>query len=231
MRLTDRSAIPSRGGAWLRLYPRGWRERYEPELLDVLAVGSLTVRTRVDLVRGALDAHVHPLTPPGPPTAAALIAGMAWIVAGLASSLQPLMPDWPGYLLETIPLGVVGAVASGRSVAQIARRSGLSGPPRTTPVLVVALVGHALWVVALVTAAVGGPYGAITGATGALAAIGIVLVGAMRACADDHPAAECLLIVGAAMLIPSPAAWILAGGAWIALALTGLRPVVPLRRT
>ena len=230
MRLTDPSAVPSAGRAWLRIYPRAWRERYEDELHEVLGLRRLTIRSRVDLARGALDAHVHPLTQPAPPTVASLIAGMAWIVAGLASSLQPLMPDWPGFLLETIPLGVVGAVASARTVAQTARRSGLAAPHGTTAALVVALVGHALWVVALVAAAVGGPYGAITGATGALAAIGIVLVGAVRARAEDHPAAELLLIVGAAMLIPSPAAWILAGGGWVALAVAGLRPVVPLRR-
>ncbi|HET9083894.1 MAG TPA: hypothetical protein VFN41_05765 [Candidatus Limnocylindrales bacterium] len=230
MRLTDRSTAASPGRAWIRLYPRAWRERYEDELLDVLGFRPLTVTTRLDLIRGALDAHVHPLTPPRPPTAAALFAGMAWIVAGLASSLQPLMPDWPGFLLETIPLGVVGAVASGRSVAQVARRSGLSGPRGTTAALLVALIGNAVWIIALVVAALGGPYGAITGATGAIAAIGIVLVGAVRSRAVDRPAAECLLIVGAAMLIPSPAAWVLAGGAWIGLAVTGLRLVVPLRR-
>jgi hypothetical protein len=230
MRLTDRSTAISPGRAWIRLYPREWRERYEEELLDVLGLRPLTARTRVDLVRGALDAHVHPLTPPGPPTAAALFAGLAWIVAGLASSLQPLMPDWPGFLLETIPLGVVGAVASGRSVAQVARRSGLTGPRGTMVTLGVALVGHAVWVLALVAAALGGPYGAITGATGAIAAVGIMLVGAVRSRADDHPAAECLLLVGAAMLIPTPAAWVLAGGAWIGLAVSGVRPVVPLRR-
>ena len=44
------------------------------------------------------------------------------------------------------------------------------------------------------------------------------------------PTAECLVVIGGAMLIPSPVAWVVAGGAWVGLALTGIRPLVPLRR-
>ncbi|MFL5686684.1 MAG: hypothetical protein ACJ77D_11580 [Chloroflexota bacterium] len=229
MRLTHRSDT-AHGRGWIRLYPRAWRDRYEDELLAVLESRSFTRRTKVDLVRGALDAHVHPLTPPSPPFVAALIAGTAWIVTGLASSLQPLMPDWPGFLLETIPIAVIGAVAALRSVAQATRRFGLDAPPRTTLALAIALIGNVLWIVALVAAALGGPYGAITGATGAVAAVGTALVGVVRPRGDDHATADCLLIAGAAMLIPSPLAWVLAGGAWIGMAVMGLRPVVPLRR-
>lgn len=230
MRVTDRSATAAPGRAWLRLYPRAWRDRYADELLAVLASRPSTLRTRLDLVRGALDAHVHPLLPPSPPIAAPLVAGVAWMVAGLASSLQPLMPDWPGFLLETLPVGVIGAFAAVRAVAQTARRSGLEAPRGTTVTLAIALVGHALWIGALASAALGGPYGAITGASGAIAAVGTVLVGVVRARAEDHPTAECLVVIGGAMLIPSPVAWVVAGGAWVGLALTGLRPLVPLRR-
>jgi len=228
--VTDRSDAAPNARSWLRLYPRDWRDRYEDELLEVLDSRPFTARTRVDLVRGALDAHVHPLTPSLAPTIAALIAGLAWLTTGMVNGLQPLMPDWPGFLLETIPLGVVGAIAALRAVAQAARRSGLSAPRGTTLSCAIAVFGHALWIIALATAALGGPYGAITGATGAVAAVGTALVGAVRSRADDRPTAECLLIVGGAMLIPSPIAWIIAGGAWIALALTSLRPVVPLHR-
>ena len=230
MHVNERSVPGLPGRVWVRLYPRGWRDRYEDELLGVLESRTFTWRTRIDLVRGALDAQVHPLAPPGPPVVAALIAGVAWLTAGLASSLQPLLPDWPGFLLETLPVGAVGAFAALRATAQTARRSGLGAPHGTTLALAIAVVGHVLWIIALVVAAFGGPYGAITGAMGAIAAIGTVSVGIVRSRADDHPAAEVLLIVGATMLIPLPAAWIVAGGAWVALAAAGLRPVVPLRR-
>ncbi|HET8784949.1 MAG TPA: hypothetical protein VFM38_04895 [Candidatus Limnocylindrales bacterium] len=228
--MTDRSATDPLGRAWLRLYPRTWRDRYGDEFLAVLGQRPLTGRTRVDLLRGALDAHVHPLTPPTPPVVAAVVAGVAWLVAGLASSLQPLMPDWPGFILETLPIGVIGAVAALRAVVQTGRRSGLDAPPATTVAIGIALAGHVAWILSLASAAVGGPYGAITGATGAIAAVGIILVGVVRSRAHDHPTAEGLLAVGAAMLIPSPVAWVVAGGAWIGLAVAGVRPAMPPRR-
>jgi hypothetical protein len=228
MLVTDRSGrIQGRG--WLRLYPRDWRERYGSELVAVLESGPVIGRVGIDLARGALDAHVHPLTPPAPPVIASLIAGVVWIAAGLASAVQPLMPDWPGFLLETLPLGAVGALAALRVVTQLGRRSGLDAPRGTSAALAVAVTGHLVWIVALVGAALGGPYGAITGAAGAVAAIGTVLVGLMRWRRGDHPTAEGLLLVGVAMLIPSPVAWVIAGAAWIGLAAVLLRPVRPLR--
>jgi hypothetical protein len=40
----------------LRLYPRAWRERYEAEMLALLEQHDVTILTRIDLLRGALDA-------------------------------------------------------------------------------------------------------------------------------------------------------------------------------
>src|SRR5512132_4053000 len=46
----------------LRLYPRAWRERYGEELLAQLeSQRPLRIGVVADLVRGALDAHLHPL--------------------------------------------------------------------------------------------------------------------------------------------------------------------------
>jgi hypothetical protein len=51
----------------ISLYPTRWRARYEDEPRDALSVRPMTVRDRVDLVRGALDAWLHPeLSPPHP---------------------------------------------------------------------------------------------------------------------------------------------------------------------
>jgi hypothetical protein len=108
-------------------------------------------------------------------------------------------------------------------------RSGLDAPRSTTPAVPFAVIGHAAWIAALVIAALGGPYGALTGATGSAAAIGTVLVGLTRHRAGDHPAAEGLLLAGGAMLVPSPVAWVVAGAAWIGLAVSAIRLVRPLR--
>jgi hypothetical protein len=44
----------------LRLYPRPWRDRYGEEFEALLADRPPTPRHRLDIVRGALDAHLHP---------------------------------------------------------------------------------------------------------------------------------------------------------------------------
>ena len=190
----------------------------------------IDLRTRLDLVRGALDAHLHPIEAPATPVVASVIAGVAWIVAGFAAATEPLLPDWPGFLVETLPIGLIGAVTGGRVLLAVGRRSGLGGPRGTGLALAIAIFGHGLLILTLVVALLGGTYGAITGAALSIAGIGTVLVGLIRARADDHPASEALAIAGAAMLIPSPVAWPLAGVAWIALAIGAVRPTIPLRR-
>ena len=82
----------------------------------------------------------------------------------------------------------------------------------------------------LAIAAVGGPYGAITGAGQSVAGVGTMAVGLVRVRAGDRPFAEALLVAGAAMLVPSPAAWPVAGAAWLGLAIAAVRPPVPMRR-
>jgi hypothetical protein len=43
----------------LRLYPRAWRARYGDEMLALLEQHHPSMRTRVNLLRGALDAQLH----------------------------------------------------------------------------------------------------------------------------------------------------------------------------
>lgn len=49
------------------LYPHAWRNRYEAELQALLEEAPLTPRILIDLLRGALDAHVHPRGLPASP--------------------------------------------------------------------------------------------------------------------------------------------------------------------
>jgi hypothetical protein len=48
----------------VRLYPRAWRDRYGPELEDILAARSPSPGLLVDVLLGALDAHTHPQLAP-----------------------------------------------------------------------------------------------------------------------------------------------------------------------
>jgi len=56
----------------LRLYPRAWRQRYEAEMRALLDEHEVTMRTRLDLLRGALDASLFDRRFAVNPTASAL---------------------------------------------------------------------------------------------------------------------------------------------------------------
>jgi hypothetical protein len=217
-----------RGTRLLRLYPTDWRARYADEIAELLGARPIDWRIRFDLVRGALDAHLHPRSPPVIGLAAPFVAGLAWIAAGAATMLEPVPPDWPGYLVWTLPLGLIGAVASLRNVVTIGRRSGLRAPPVAAPVVLIAVLGHVIWIVALAAAIAGGPYGAVTAATQSIASVGTVGIGLVRWRVGDHPLAEAVLIAGGAMVVPSPVAWIVVGAAWLATAVVA-RPGTDLR--
>ncbi|MBV9228495.1 MAG: toll/interleukin-1 receptor domain-containing protein, partial [Chloroflexi bacterium] len=48
-------------GIWvLNFYPRGWRQRYEEEMITLLEQHTVTPATTFDLLLGALDAHLDP---------------------------------------------------------------------------------------------------------------------------------------------------------------------------
>ena len=181
-------------------------------------------RVRLDLVRGALDAHwTAPrsrLTAVGAP----LVAGGAWTLAAVATVGEPAPPDWPGYLATTLPLALVGVLAGFVSSIAVATRMGDLGGRGGRWAVRLAIVGQGLWVVALAIAILGGPYGAVTGAAASLAAIGLIALGAVGIGAADAAtrwSALVLLILGGAFLIPSPVAWFLVGIAWTALGLVG----------
>jgi hypothetical protein len=49
----------------LSLYPRAWRERYEDEFIALLEARPPDVHDRVDIIRGAIDARLHPAADTG----------------------------------------------------------------------------------------------------------------------------------------------------------------------
>jgi hypothetical protein len=89
----------------LRLYPPAWRERYGAELASILEAQPPTLGDRLDLVRGAFDAHLHPelvARDADPrdvrdPEAGSVLSGVliglgsaAWLVGVLTMMLRPL---------------------------------------------------------------------------------------------------------------------------------------------
>ena len=67
-------------------YPRDWRERYGEELTELLAREQHSPRVAFDLLRGALDAHLHPQVGQGRPARVRRAVGVALLAAALVAA-------------------------------------------------------------------------------------------------------------------------------------------------
>jgi hypothetical protein len=120
----------------VHLYPDAWRSRYEDELVELLELRPPTVLERFDVIRGAVDAHLHPqvLHPSedGPPLTRPENAGLLarrlgigalggaalWIIAFVVGLLGPVQYDGYGAYRDgsaAFPflLGALGLLAGG----------------------------------------------------------------------------------------------------------------------
>ena len=220
--MASRSTARASGTGLLRLYPSWWRERYGDEMASLLETRPPDARARLDLVRGAFDAHLRNPEPghgPGRTVVAALIAGAAWTIAGVASVGGPVPPDWPGYLESTLPVAVVGAVAVLLAAIGVARLAWSSSGPILELVVIATVAGHVAWAAALVVAALGGPYGAVTAIAQTAAAIATIGIGLALMRASAHPVGEAVVVAGAVLLLPTPAAWLVVGASWTGIGL------------
>jgi hypothetical protein len=200
------------GAGLIRLYPTAWRARYAAEMLATLEQRRIGLGDRFDLGRGALDAWLH--QPSRVPAFAALGAGGLWAVAGTVVVAQPVPPDWPGYLLETLPAAVLATILGGiATIGCWARRSDVAGRAGVLAVAV-AIVGHVAWIAVLGAAWLGVGYGAPTIAAQAAGALGSVLVGLVLLRSADERIGALLVIAPAIMLLGWPVAWLGFGLAW-----------------
>ncbi len=178
------------------------------------------LRARIDLLRGAFDAHLRGGGPdPGGGVAPALIAGGAWTIAGVASVGGPTPPDWPGYLQSTLPVALIGAVAVLVASLRVARLAWASNGLSLELAIVATVVGHLAWAGALALAALDGPYGAVTAIAQSTAAIATVGMGLVLFRARVHPIGEAVVVAGGVLLLPTPAAWLVAGALWTGVGL------------
>ncbi len=81
------------------------------------------------------------------------------------------------------------------------------------------MIGHVTWVAALVVAALGGPYGAVTAIAQTAAAIATIGLGLVLIRANAHPIGEAVVVAGAVLLLPTPAAWLAVGALWTGIGL------------
>jgi hypothetical protein len=110
----------------------------------------------------------------------------------------------------------VAVLAASLGVARLAWSS--NGPTVELAVLAI-VVGHLAWAIALAVALLGGPYGAVTAISQSMAAIATGGLGLVLMRAGAHPVGGAVAIAGAVLLVPTPAAWLVAGALWTAIGL------------
>lgn len=116
------------------LYPRAWRDRYEIEFRALMAERPPTTTDRLDVLRGAIDARLHPQvgrTDPAPSSAIpsgavagamAVLGGVLWALSGVAFYVAPYNVDF-GYKESgsSVLLAVAGATLTALAVVAVAR--------------------------------------------------------------------------------------------------------------
>jgi len=199
------------------LYPRWWRRRYGDEMLALIEDRPLSTRDPFDLVRGAVDAWLHPPTRSWIPPIAALAGGGLWTVVAVAITAQPSPPDWPGYLLELVPLALAAVVLLLGATLGCALRAGDDHSRAAGLVSLIVFLGSVAWIgaLALTLAAVAPP--AALAAAQSIAVIGIVSVGVVLIRAGDAWVGSLLVIAGGSMLVPWIGAWVAYGATWTAI--------------
>jgi hypothetical protein len=201
----------------LRLYPGAWRARYGDEMEALLAERRLGRRERLDLIRGALDAWIHPPTPSLAPMVAALLGGGLWTVVATAVLVQPVPLDWPGYLAEIVPLALLAALCLLVAATACLLRAGETGSRAIGLAAVLVLLGHLAWIITLGATHLGIVGNAPLAAAQTLAMIGTMAVGLVLVRSGDEPIGFLLIAAPLAMLVPSTLTWPVFGAAWTAI--------------
>ena len=92
------------------LYPRAWRDRYEDEYLALLADTGPDPRNNLDIVRGAIDARLHPQVAGSPATPVEPPSIGRWsVIAGWTTLVGAVLWFAGLVLIATGPMVVDGA--------------------------------------------------------------------------------------------------------------------------
>ncbi len=85
----------------LRLYPPQWRARYGAEFAELLSARPPTVRDRLDIVRGAIDARLRPQVGDARPPRVATVGDR--VLALAAVTVGGLFSTWAGIIVIASP--------------------------------------------------------------------------------------------------------------------------------
>jgi hypothetical protein len=201
----------------LKLYPPAWRGRYGDEMASLLGDRPPANRDRVDLVRGALDAWLHPATPSRVPVAAALLGGGLWTVSAVAVQAQPAPLDWPGYFVDVLPLATAAAICLLIAALGCAMRGGEARSRALSFGTCLLVLGHLAWIAMLGGTLLGVVGGPPLGASQAAAMLGTMSIGLVLARDRIEPIGLLLLTAPIALLVPWTFTWPAYGAAWTAV--------------
>jgi hypothetical protein len=228
----------------VRLFPEAWRQRYEIEFLALLEERPLTAVDRLDTVRSAVDAHLHPQADDASqpwthrlPGLFALMAGALWS-AGFIAFVFLGERAWE--LAVLIPLSMLLMFMSlpGDYMAAHARRIAMSlgviglcivvaNFPYSLPTAVAAIAGYLIALAGVLTLA------AIRAGIGTSGRLTMVVLGVLLPALIGFPVAMGLgnLSVDAggswilALLLPYGVSWFLVG---LRLAIRGSATLIDL---
>lgn len=140
--------------ALLRLYPRAWRDRYGDELEALLEEQPPTLADHFDLIRGALDARLHPQVrgadaPPEQETPMnnkllgllAAIGGLAWMLTVVSLFVMPRDAEGSRDLYLALVALAIAMASTGVALGELGTRA---GSPKSTS------TGHKLAVISVV---------------------------------------------------------------------------------
>jgi hypothetical protein len=201
------------------LYPRAWRARYGDELDALLEDTQLGLRGRIDLIRGAIDAHLHPFEPSLIPVLAALSGSALATSHALVIAAQPTPTDWPGYLDDALPLAIGAVAALLAAIVGLWLKLGDVDGALGRIGFVLAVTGHAVWLTALMAAAMHAAYGPLTAAAATVAMSGTAILGVALVGRSHVVLGGLLAAAGLAGISPPMLGWPLFAGAWTAIAL------------
>lgn len=216
----------------LRLYPPAWRTRYALEMRTILESRPASASDAVDLLRGAADAWAHPRSPTRLPALSALAGGGLWTVAAVTTLAQPAPPDWPFYLIETVPLAIVGSAALLPAIVACAGRAGDEPDRLHRAGTAMAVLGLVAWMGMLLAEVVGLTGGAAVAAASTAAMIGVALIGLGLVRGGDLVVGGLMAAGSLAMLVPLTIGWLAFGSAWTAIGvalLAATSPTWPMR--
>jgi hypothetical protein len=185
---------------------------------DLLDERRPRLRDRVDLVAGAIDAHLHPIEPPRWPAVLAGAGGIVWTSVAANVAGGPVPPDWPGYLLDTLPVLTVAVPVLGLAAVGASMRLGDVDPRGLGLGRLLTLAGSSVWTVLLGYALSAGWSGPALAIAATVMAAGLFVVGLVLLRGGDWPVSGLLMLAGLCLVIPGVWAGVGYGVAWTAAA-------------